>query len=232
MRRLLTLLLILLSCSVFAQQRLLVMGEIRSAKDSLPLDEVVVICKDPQRETHSDKKGHYAILIDQKAGQTLEFRLMSYKTVRVKVEPKKGDTLFISVWMQPDFITMKEFTLSSGPDTVIGNWRFFIEDYLFLNDSQYVLLTFEKSLKNAKVMLATENKIVASTAVPCEAKELYRDYQGHINVMCKDSAFRVKIVPPAIVLLLALPYTDFCDRMLPCIDTLGGRILFSNYHRN
>lgn len=232
MRRLLTLLLILLSCSVFAQQRLLVMGEIRSAKDSLPLDEVVVICKDPQRETHSDKKGHYAILLDQKAGQSLEFRLMSYKTVKVKVEPKHGDTLFISVWMQPDFITMKEFTLSSGPDTVIGNWRFFIEDYLFLNDSQYVLLTFEKSLKNAKVMLATENKIVASSTVPGEAKELYRDYQGHINVMCKDSAFRVKIVPPAIVLLLALPYTDFCDRMLPCIDTLGGRILFSNYHRN
>jgi hypothetical protein len=79
------------------------------------------------------------------------------------------------------------------------------------------------------ILVDEQQKILSSFDVPVEAKELYRDYQGYINVLCVDSAFRVKILPPAKILLLSLPYRDFCDRMFPCIDTLGGRILFTNY---
>lgn len=241
MKRTILLILVLFSIHSFAQQdnpRLLVLGKIFSAKDSSAIEGAVVFCKSPARETVSAKKGRYAILLDYKAGQVIEVRMVGYKPVAKTIsgsvlQKAVGDTLHLDFYLQPELNLLTEYTVKAGPDTVIGNWHFYIEDYMFLNDSQYVLLTFEKNLKNAKVMLVNEKqKIISSNEVPGEAIEFYRDYQGYINVMCKDSAFRVKIVPPATLLLLALPYSDFCARMLPCVDTLGGKILFSNYSRN
>ena len=235
-----TILILLFSFSftgIFAQDsnRLLVMGKITSAKDGSGLEGAVVICKEPARHAVAGKEGRYAILLDFKAGQVIQVKMLGYKDVVRTIKIGSSDTLKLDIVMQPEAIVLKEGVVSarSNIDTVIGNWHFFIEDYMFLNDSQYVLLTFEKTLKNAKVMLAgKDEKIIASSEVPGEAIDLYRDYQGHINVMCRDSAFRVKIVPPETVLLLALPYSDFCARMLPCEDTLGGKLIFSNYSRN
>jgi hypothetical protein len=206
-------------------QRLLILGNITSSKDNSPIEGVVIICKDPSRISQSDKKGHYAILVDYKAGTQIEFHLAGFEPLTKTISPQllkqaNGDTLHLDVQLEAKAFQLDTFTIRSGPDTVIGNWHFFIEDYEFVNDTSLILLTFENSLKKAKVMLADINeKIIASTDVPVEAISLMRDYQGHINVMCKDSAFRVKIVPPAGVLLLALPYSDFCTRILPCVDT-------------
>ena len=227
------------SSAIFAQDnRLLVLGKIISGKDSVPMEGVIVTCKNPARNAHSDKNGHYAILLDWKAGQVLEFRMLGYKTetrtiTATLLNKAIGDTLHIDLVMQPEIKELTTFVLKSGPDTVIGNWHFFIEDYLFYENDKFLLLTFEKTLKNAKVMLTDENeKIISTVDVPVEAVELYKDYQGHYNVMCKDSAFRIHVFPDNRIQLMALPYQDFCDRMLPCVDTIGGRIIFSNYNRD
>jgi hypothetical protein len=219
------------------ENRLLVMGEIRSGKDSALKEGVVVLCKDPMRQSVSDKKGRYAILVDYRAGTALEFHFVGFKTVTKIItasvlQKAFGDTLRLNVVMEAEGFLLPEAPIyaKTGPDTVVGNWHFFIEDYMFLNDSQFILLTFEKTLKQAKVMLAgKDEKILGSFSVPGEAISLQRDFKGRINVLCRDSAFRVKIVPPATVLLLALPYKDFCERVLPVVDTINGRILFSNY---
>lgn len=219
--------------------RLLVLGKIISSKDSAVLDGVIVNCNNPSRQARSDSKGHYAILLDKKVGQILEFRMLGHKTVYKVISAKLlskaiGDTLHLDIVMPAELIVLPETEISAHnrPDTVIGNWHFFIEDYLFYDSAQFILLTFEKSLKNAKVMLGNEQKIISTTEVPVEAIELYQDYQGHINVLCKDSAFRVHVFPDQHISLMALPYRDFCDRILPCEDTLGGKIIFSNYNRD
>ena len=233
---------ILFTLGISAQEnRLLVLGKIISARDSSVLDHVSVDCSSPRRHAVSGKNGHYALLLDYKPGQVIVYQMLGYETVTRTITAAmlaraNGDTLYLNVVMQSSEFMLRPADIvgkRSSPDTVIGNWRFFIEDYVFLNDSQFILLTFEKTLKKAQVRLADhKEKILGACAINGEAIELYRDYQGHINVLCRDSAFRVKIVPPATVLLLALPYRDFCARMLPCVDTLGGKILFSNYHRD
>ncbi|CAN5428457.1 hypothetical protein BH09BAC5_BH09BAC5_19890 [soil metagenome] len=239
--RLFAFLLILISSVLQAQeQRLLVLGKIISAKDSTPLNGVVVSCQSPVRYTVSDKKGHYAILLDYKTGAVLQFKILGHKTVyksitKALLSKAIGDTLHLDIIMQPELIDLPSVDIAphNGPDTVIGNWHFFIEDFVFADSGRYLLLTFEKNLKSAKVMLAdNEQKIISQVNVPIEATEFYRDYQGHINVLCKDSAFRVHVFPDNHLSLLALPYRDFCDRMFPCVDTIGGKILFSNYYRD
>jgi hypothetical protein len=229
------------SSVLFAQDnRLLILGKIISAKDSLPIDGVIITCKNPSRQTHSDKNGHYAILLDWKAGQVLEYKIIGHKTVSriitaALLNKAIGDTLHLDIIMQPELIVLEATDIHphNGPDTVIGNWHFFIEDFLFYDNGGYLLLTFEKTLKNAKIMLTDANeKILNSVDVPVEAIELYKDYQGHYNVMCKDSAFRIHVFEDNRIQLMALPYHDFCDRMLPCVDTIGAKIIFSNYYRD
>lgn len=236
MRRIFSLLIILMASVVSAQeQRLLVMGTIRSASDSTVIDGVVVNCKLQARYTHSNFSGRYAILLDRKAGVILDFHHPGFEHRSITItgnmlNENPGDTIRIDLVMQPKVNELKAVEIRSGPDTVFGNWKFFVEDFMFADNGRMVLLTFEKTLKESKVLLVDEQqKVLSSFDVPCEAKEFYRDYQGNINVICVDSAFRVKIVPPSQVILLALPYRDFCDQMLPCVDTLGGCILFSNY---
>lgn len=236
MRRFLLSLSLLLGSVLAAQeQRLLVTGTIFSAADSSAAEGVVINCKSLARYTHSNINGRYALLLDRKVGLVLDFRSAAFETKSITItgamlNANPGDTLRLNVMLQPKVYVMKEVPITGKPDTVFGNWKFFVEDFMFEENGRMVLLTFEKSLKESKVLLVDEQqKILSSFDVPVEAKELYRDYQGNINVMCVDSAFRVKIVPPATIILLALPYRDFCDRMLPCIDTLGGCLLFSNY---
>lgn len=236
MKRLFTLVFLLLVGAAFAQeQRLLVMGRILSAVDSTPIEGVVVNCKLQDRFTHSNANGRYAILIDRKAGTVLDFHHTAYAHYSLTItgamlNANPGDTLRKDIYLHVQVNELQGIVIRSGPDTVFGNWHFFVEDFMFADNGRMVLLTFEKSLKQSKVLLVDEQqKVLSSFDVPVEAKELYRDYQGNINVMCVDSAFRVKIIPPSEIILLALPYRDFCERMLPCVDTCGGRILFDNY---
>ncbi|HET6992451.1 MAG TPA: hypothetical protein VFJ43_14045 [Bacteroidia bacterium] len=232
---------ILFGCSLSAQEnRLLVLGKIISSKDSSAIPGVIVTCKDPQRVTSSDNKGRYAILIDYKAGSVLEFRILGHQSVSKTITPQLlgnayGDTLHLDIVMQAKMFVYDTTNIvyHNGPDTVVGNWHFFIEDYLFYDSSQFLLLTFEKNLKAAKVMLVGNDQHIISTVdVPVEAINLYKDYQGYYNVMCRDSAFRIHVFPDKHLALMALPYRQFCDRMMPCIDTIGGKILFSNYNRD
>lgn len=236
MRSLLLILSLVISSSLFAQEQpLLIMGTITSSHDSSRVEGIVVSCKDPARHTQSNAQGRYAIFVERKSGLIIEFRGLGYLTKSIRITGDMlnafpGDTMRLNVVLTQELIELRPYTVTSGPDTVFGNWKFFVEDFMFTDDGKLVLLTYEKSLKASKVILADQDqKILSSFDVPVEAKELYRDYQGYINVLCTDSAFRVKILPPAQILLLALPYRDFCDRMFPCVDTLGGRILFTNY---
>ncbi len=234
MQRLLTLLILFAGSVLYAQQELpplLVMGRIVSASDSTPVEGVVVSCKDPARWSTSNANGKYALFLMQKSGLVIEFRHPAFETKYVPItKATLVDTLRLDVVLKPKTNELPIIDITSGPQTVFGNWTFFVEDFMFVDENRMVLLTFEKTLKDAKVLLVdNQQKVLSSFDVPVEAKELYRDYQGNINVMCVDSAFRVKVVPPSMVILLALPYRDFCDRMLPCVDTCGGNILFSNY---
>lgn len=236
MRSLLLAFSLLIGSVLMAQeQRLLVLGRITSASDSAPVEGAVINCKSLARFTHSNANGRYAILLDRKGGLILDFRATGFQGKSVTItgamlNANTGDTLRLDIVLLPKANELPVVLINTTPDTVFGNWKFFVEDFMFADNGRMVLLTFEKTLKESRVLLVDEQqKILSSFDVPVEAKELYRDYQGNINVMCVDSAFRVKIVPPSQLILLALPYRDFCERMLPCIDTLGSCILFSNY---
>ncbi len=236
MRQLIVLLVLSFAVVGYAQTpRLYITGVVRAAEDSLPLEGVVISTTNPNASGVSTKTGRYAIAVDRTPGRVITYRAFPRKTFTLTLTNEflaqwPGDTCRFDVLMKQDSLTLREFVVRPGPDTVIGNWHFFIEDFAFAPNGNYVLLTYESSPKKAKVMLANEEqKILSSAPIPVEVKELFVDYEGNINVMCVDSAFRVRLNGEQIS-IVAMPYKDFCARMLPCSDTIGRRILFSNYH--
>ncbi|TND08899.1 MAG: hypothetical protein FD123_1753 [Bacteroidetes bacterium] len=223
--------------AAFAQDsRLLITGLVSRLENGEILPDAVVKIKGTATIAQTGKNGHYAILTEQKTNITVEFIHYGCESQRIMITPEllaksKNDTLRLDVQLKykPQEFSVTE--IRPGADTVIGNWRFFIEDYMFVDD-RYVLLTWEKSLKEAKVMLVSESAgVISQQNIPVEAKELYRDYQGFINVLCKDAVYRVKVRGDNLS-LAEMPYEDFVDRMLPCVDTLDNLILFSNYSRD
>ncbi|MDF2436761.1 MAG: hypothetical protein K0Q95_1137 [Bacteroidota bacterium] len=123
-----------------------------------------------------------------------------------------------------------EITASGKIDTVFGTWKFSVADYEFYED-KLVLLTYTKNMKMSSVKLVDRSqKILSSFEIPDESESLYKDYMGFINVICKKDVFRIKINND-IISLASLPSDQFKERIMPCLDTLGKDIYFSNYSK-
>jgi hypothetical protein len=113
-------------------------------------------------------------------------------------------------------------------DTVFGTWKYSIADYEFMED-KLVLLTYEKSLEHATIRLADAGqKVLSSFELPDEAKKLYRDYMGCINVICTDHIYRIT-VKDNVLHLGSLPVEDYTKFIMPCVDSADENIYFSNY---
>jgi hypothetical protein len=128
---------------------------------------------------------------------------------------------------------LKSVTVTSSrqADTVFGTWKFSVSDYEFLDD-RMILLAYGRNLEDARIVLLDESqKVIASVDLPQEAKSLYRDYQGFINVICARAIYRITIKNEKIT-LGSLPVNEYRRFIMPCIDTLKSNLYFSNYDRN
>jgi hypothetical protein len=122
-------------------------------------------------------------------------------------------------------------TAERKADTVFGSWKFSVADYEFYED-KLLLLTFTKSLSRPRLMLADQHqKILSAYDLPYPAQKFYRDYLGDINLICDEQVFRLKITNDAIS-LVSLPADEFNAKIVPCIDTIGKDIYFSNYSKD
>jgi hypothetical protein len=116
-------------------------------------------------------------------------------------------------------------------DTVFGTWKYSVADYEFLDD-KLILLTFKRNMSEAAVMLVDQSqKVLSSFELPDEAKELYKDYQGDIHVICENHIYRI-ILKNEQINLGSLPVDDYKKFIMPCIDTLGKDIYFSNFQKD
>lgn len=116
-------------------------------------------------------------------------------------------------------------------DTVFGTWKFSVADYEFYED-KLILLTFTRSMAHAEIMLVdAEQRVLSQFELPDVAEKLFRDYQGNINAICESKVYRIKIIGNTIG-LASLPVADFNAKIVPCIDTIGPDIYFSNYSRD
>jgi hypothetical protein len=120
---------------------------------------------------------------------------------------------------------------SFKPDTLVGSPKYSIYDFDFYED-KYILLTAPKSLEKAELKLAdASGKIITTYAVPKEggeAKEFYHDYMGYTNLVCKNYIYRINMYHERFV-LIPLSIQDVNAFIKPIVDTINGKIIFSDY---
>ena len=187
--------------------------------------------------TETNSKGSFELSLPKIKHLSLKFHALNYKNEIKEIETlDEKDTTQLMVYLKPSAIVLDSFTVRANPtpDTVFGNNKFSIQDFDFYED-KYILLSFDKKTDKPFLRLVNEQqKILSSFPLPQKpenVKELYRDYMGYVNVICKEIIYRI-IIQNDVISIGSIPVEDYNAMVKPVIDTIQSQILFSNYNRD
>jgi hypothetical protein len=223
----------LLGWSTFSfSQKLIIYGTVKDQEKKNTIDNVnISINGNPAGKT---AKGNFRIVATQSPPFELKFTFVGYNAVIRTITRDqfvKKDSLHLDIFMVQALVELDPYVVNTVdlPDTVVGNNNFFIQDFEFAGDN-FLLLTTDRRTDAWSVKLADpDQKIVSTANIPVmDVVQLYRDFLGYINVICKEEVYRVKFDGSQIG-LAQLPKNDFEWMIKPCVDTITTSIYFSNY---
>lgn len=211
-----------------AQNYITVNGIVSDFKSNQPVENVHIKVNQRNIIVKTDVNGNYIIRFPPKKQTTLVFSHTSYKTVYYPLSNNK-DTIQLDIVLEQKIENLPVFDYSEKPKVVFKSAKINIADYEFYEDN-FLFLVYGKRLnKNSELYLVNENeKILGKHFVPGEPVELYSDYMGNVNLICKNTIYRVGVNKNKIS-LYELPLDDFNQLIKPIVDTLDGTILFSDF---
>lgn len=220
-----------------AQQAITIYGKVSDEASHKPLAGVAVQLQNSTYGTATSNKGSFSFTIPYKKHLSLLFSLMGY-TKRVKeIEvTEKQDSIYISVSLAQSYAVIDTIAIYSTlkPDTLVGSPKYSVYDFDFYEDN-FILLTATRSLKEAELKLADAGgKILTTYPVPKaggEAKEFYHDYMGYTNLVCENFIYRINLYHDRFV-LIPLGIQDVNTFIKPIIDTINGKIIFTDYWKD
>jgi len=227
-----TLLLFIIFSFVSAQDNVVIMGTVSDLKSNKEIENVHVKVNQRNIVVKSDKQGNYKIILPKRKRITLVYTHIAYE---INYEPivSDKDTIFLNIQLKGKIEELPEYDFAAGsiPKIVFKSAQISIADYEFYEDN-YLFLVYGKRLsKDSHIYLVDEDEqIIANHFVPGEAVELYTDYLGNINLICKRAIYRVGIQNDKIS-MYELPLDDFNLLIKPIVDTLESSILFSDFLR-
>lgn len=231
------LVLLLATTPAWAQRQTILYGTVTDDSTHHALENVMVQVQNSTYHATTNKRGHYRLIIPSKKHVTLVFKLLSYTSrLREADIPELTDSINISVALRAEraLLPTVEIYDKPRPDTIVGSPAYSIYDFDFYED-KFILLTATRSLREASLKLADAGgKILTSIQVPPEggiAKEFYRDYMGHSNLVCENYVYRVTLYHERFV-LVPLAVQDVDAFIKPIIDTIHGKIIYTDYWKD
>jgi len=218
-------------------QNITVYGKVTDNATNKPLAFVTIQIQNSNYGANTNINGSFSFNVPTKKHLSVLFKLLGY-TSRVKeIDIEEGqDSILINLSLSLSYMPLDTFTVYGKvkPDTLIGAPDYSIFDFDFYED-KYILLTAEKTLEKAQLKLADANgKILTTYFVPKEggeAKEFYRDYLGYTNLVCKNYIYRINIYHDRF-LLIPLKVEDVNAYIKPIIDTVNGKLIFTDYWKD
>lgn len=215
-----------------AQERIVVMGEITDYETGEIIENVHIKVNQRNIVTKSNTKGIYKITLQKRKRITLVFSHISYHLDYEPIDTKK-DTVILNVRLKKKIESLPEFNVGEEgkPIAVFRSTKINIADYEFYED-KFLFLVYGKRLnKDSEIYLVDEKEtIISKHFVPGEPVELYTDYLGNVNLICKRAIYRVGVQNDK-VSIYELPMEEFNQLIKPIVDTLEGSIIFSDFLR-
>jgi len=222
---------IFLSISAFGQKNIFVRGTIIDSETKQPIALAHIKIHNQNIITKTDEQGAFNMYFYAQKRTTLVISHTSYQTTYEVVNAEK-DTLNLTINLEKKTVELTTFTVedNSKPIAVFKSVEISIADYEFSKDN-FIFIAYEKNpAKDSKLYLVDKQQtILATHFIPCEPIELYTDYLGHINLICKKAIYRIEISNQNQITLYKLPLEDFYQLIKPVIDTLGKSIIFSDF---
>ena len=217
-----------------AQQSITIYGKVSESNFNKSLSDVSIQPLNSNYGGVTNKNGHFSFTIPQKKHITILFKLLGYKNHVKEFDLEEGqDSICLLVTLTPSYKLIDTVSIYSShkPDTLFGSASYSVYDFDFYED-KFILLTAEKSLEKAELKLTNaQGKILTTYFVPKEggeAKEFYHDYMGYTNLVCKNYIYRINVYHNRFV-LIPLSIQDVNAFIKPIIDTINGKIIFSDY---
>ena len=219
--------LLLLSTWAHAQYR----GVVVSADSKKPVAGAVVRWTNSRIGTITDESGRYAIE-KNKSGYTVQ-SLGYYDYV--------GMTLPDTVFLQPESYVLPAISISDEPDSVFGNKRYSVGDYVWWKgELLLVLYEHEKYFKRTEetrdlfeeawlARMDSTGKITSSFHINEPAEALHLSPTGDCFLKTEKSVFHIT-ENPAIQLDYVDPAT-FTKELEPICGFLRSNIVFSNFSK-
>lgn len=215
---------------VNAQENITVMGSITDEATGKTIEDVHVKVHLRNIISKSDVKGKYQITFPKQERISLVFSHTSYQTNYELVTTNK-DTLHLNIKLKLKLenLPVYNFNTDGVPETVFKSAKISIADYEFYQD-KFLFLVYGKRLnKDSEIYLVDEQEnIISKHFVPGEPVELYSDYMGNVNLICKTAIYRIGVQNNK-VSIYELPLDEFNQLIKPIVDTLEGSVIFSDF---
>ena len=215
---------------VFSQSKTVVVGDISEVKTGKRIENVHVKLLKQNIVGYSNDRGEYSITFYQKERATLVFSHIGFETV---YEPVilTDDTIRLSVKLKKKVTSIPIVNIEDEgqPIVVFKSAKISISDYEFCDD-KFIFLGYNKRLnKDSEIYLVDENEtILGKHFVPGTPVELYEDYLGNVNLLCKNAVYRVGVNKNRLS-LYELPLDHFNQLIKPIVDTLQENLIFSDF---
>lgn len=220
--------LIILAFNSNAQDYITVQGKVVDAQTHKGVEYVHVKVNQRNIIGKTQKDGTYSIRVPRSKNTILVFSHTSYETVYEPVSTDR-DTIELAIEFKLKLEKLPVVTISDEPQVVFKSTKINIADYEFYQD-KFLFLVYGKRLnKDSEIYLVDqEENIIAQHYIPGEPVELYCDYMGNVNLICKKSIFRVMVNGDHLQ-LYELPLESFNQLIKPVVDTLEKSLLFSDF---
>jgi hypothetical protein len=221
----------------YSQNTITIYGKVTEGLSNKPIESVATKVLNSNYGTSTKANGMFYLTIPAKKHISILFTHIAFtKKVKEITLLENQDSIFVSVSLMPANIVIDTISVlgTHKPDTLVGSPNYSIYDFDFYED-KYILLTSNKSLEKAELKLADANgKILTTYIVPKEggeAKEFYKDYMGFTNLICKNMIYRINMYHDRFV-LISLDIEDVNSFIKPIIDTINGKLIFTDYWKD
>lgn len=220
-----------ISCLI-AQNNIIILGKVLDSETNKNIENVHIKVNKRNIVVKTDAKGNYELILEKKKRITLVFTHVAYDT---NYEPivSMQDTIVLNIQLKKKVEELPEYDFSDDgkPKIVFKSAKISIADYEFYED-KYLFLVYGKRLnKDSQIYLVDEKEnIISKHFVPGEPVELFTDYLGNINLICKRAIYRIGVQNEK-VSIYELPLDDFNQLIKPIVDTLENSIIFSDFLR-
>lgn len=215
---------------LMSQNKVVVIGKITDKVSGEGIEGAHIKVQQQNIVANTDKDGNYRLSFYRKGLTTLVYSHTSYEINYEPINLEK-DTVYLNVKLNRKTAIIPEFVVENElkPTIVFKSAKISVADYEF-SEEYYLFLAYKKRLnKNSELYLVDKNEnIISKHFVPGEPVELYTDYRGNINLICKNYIYRVTVVANKIQ-LYELPTDEFKQLIKPIVDTLEKNLLFSDF---